>query len=249
MRWAVLAALLTASTSASCALATLDRTTLHGQPTLGLTVQDVPVRGYQVVAVITDADNVRGELLAVEEYSLWIETEEGRVVAVPRDTVDRVRVHVHASYGGAYAGWTVAGGASAFTHGWIALITVPIWAISGSINAGVEVGLSRGDARRAELDVLRQYARFPQGPPRALTGEPAPPRPQVPPPPATVPGATPAPLAAPPPALPPAPLNEPRPSEPPLGEPPLGETPLGEIPLDQIPPPPPAYGSPTPQRR
>jgi len=240
MRWAVLAALLTASTSVSCAHATLNRTTLHGQPSFGLTVQDVPVHGFQVVAV-TDVDHVRGELLAVDEYSLWIETAEGRAVAVPRDTVDRVRVYVHPSYGGAYAGWTVAGGASAFTHGWLALITVPAWAISGSINAGVETGLSRGYARRAELDVLRQYARFPQGPPRALTGESAPPLPQVPPPPATVPapGATPAPLAAPPPALPPAPLNEP----------PLNEPPLGEIPLDQIPSPPPAYGLPTPQRR
>jgi|GEM_PF-5748940 len=240
MRWAVLAALLAASTSASCAHAKLNRTTLHGQPTFGMTVQDVPVHGFDVVA-ITDADNVQGELLAVDEYSLWIETAEGRAVAVPRDTIDRVRVYVHPSHGGAYAGWMAAGAASAATHGWLAFITVPAWAISGSINAAVETGLSRGYARRAELDLLRQYARFPQGPPRALTGEPAPPLPQVPSPPATVPapGATPDPLAAPPPAQRPAPLNEP----------PLNESPLGEIPLDEIPPPPPAYGLPTPQRR
>lgn len=200
MRWAVLAALLATGPSVACVHSTLDRTTLRGEPAFGLTVQDVPVRGFAVVAV-TDAAKVRGELLAVDEYSLWIETADGRAVAVPRNTVSRVRVYVHQSHGSAYAGWTAAGAASAFTHGWLALFTVPAWALAGGINAGVETSLSRGYARRAELDVLRQYARFPQGPPRALTGEPLPPLPQPPP------------------------LNAP-----PLNAPSLGEPPPGEIP-------------------
>lgn len=170
----VLLVMLAATGSAACATASLNRAELNGSEELGHRVEDVPVRGF---AVVVEAGGVsyQGELLAVGQSAVWIEMADGHAVPIPRRSILRVRVHVHDTYGGEYGGWTAAGSASTITHGLLLVFSAPVWLIAGTATSFAETGTGLADARGGGLDNLDQYARFPQGPPPALTGVPAPP--------------------------------------------------------------------------
>ncbi len=248
MRARACLALLVVAGSASCATASLDRRELRGTDELGHTVRDVPVRGFEV-RIETARGTIEGELLAVDRASVWVAAVDGRVGPVPRETVRRVQVHVHETYGSEYGGWTAGGTAATITHGWMLIFTAPVWLIAGISTSVAESASGYGNAEGPGLDALYQFARFPQGPPPMLTGVPIPapappyapqPVPSGAPPQLELPPLPPAP-GAPPVAAPPVP---PAPGAPPGTAPPVPAAP--GVPPGDIPPTPPWYERPIP---
>jgi hypothetical protein len=170
MRQVALTLLLTAAGTSACATGSLDRTELNGVEELGHTARDVPVRGHDVVLVAGD-QSVEGELLAVDDRCVWVDAWMEGILAIPRETIVRVRVQLHDTHSASYGGWTAAGALESGTHGWLAVFTLPLWLIAGTATAIAESASGRADASGRGLDALYQYARYPQGPPPALTRE------------------------------------------------------------------------------
>jgi len=164
------AAALACAILCGCATADLGRSTLRGSDATGFRVADVPVRGFDVV-LTTVAGSVEGELLAVDDTALWVRTVEGRPVPIARDAVTRVRVQVEDTSGGALAGWTTTGTLLTASHGLLLAITAPLWLLVGIPTSVLEAASGRADVEPRDFDRLSEYARFPQGPPPALTGE------------------------------------------------------------------------------
>ena len=66
------------------------------------------------------------------------------------------------------AGLTVLGTLSTFSHGFIAVISAPIWIVSGSAAAAIQSRKPILDYPKTTIDQFTIYARFPQGLPTNL---------------------------------------------------------------------------------
>jgi hypothetical protein len=171
-----------ASVLAACLLAVacghssrpFDRSVPIGRPSSGESVADVPVRGH-VITLSTRRGTVTGELLAVGPRELMILGENDNQI-VRFSEIEDVDIKLYRSYEGATGAWTGVGTASALTHGLIAIISIPVWLISGITVTAGEAENSRVEA--VDLAKLYQYARFPQGMPQLAP----PPAPAEPPP-------------------------------------------------------------------
>jgi hypothetical protein len=143
----------------------------------------VPVGGRHIeVTPSHDADGhkVEGELLAVDEETIWVLGKE-RIVAVPLATVRQVEVRRHSATPGRVARWSALG--AALTGGALALACNSVdgnsdcgkiflsvgftWALGGAI-AAVTLGPSKMGIDEPWAQSLRPYARFPQGPPKGV---------------------------------------------------------------------------------
>jgi hypothetical protein len=155
-----------------------DRSVPIGSRSSGEKVADVPVRGH-VVSVRTRRGEITGELLAVGPSELiLLAKNDGQIV--PFSEVRDVDITLYPSRATAMAVWTGVGAASTVTHGVWALISMPVWLISG-----IRVSAADRENVRVEgvrLDQLYQYARFPQGLPdveRSSAKPPSPPAPET----------------------------------------------------------------------
>jgi hypothetical protein len=176
-----------------------DRSVPIGSPSSGETVADVPVRGH-VITVTTHRGSVTGELLAVGPAELILLAEnDGRIVSFSE--IEDVDIKLYPSRSVATGVWTGVGTATAVSHGWWLIISMPVWLISG-----ITVSVGEAENTRVEgvkLAQLYQYARFPQGMPDTLRPKAA--QARVEPPSPKVEPATPAPDAG----VSPAPEPEP----------------------------------------
>jgi len=136
-----------------------DRSVPIGSRSSGEKVADVPVRGH-VITVQTRGGEITGELLAVGPSELiLLAKNDGRIVRFSE--VRDVDIALYPSRSTAMAVWTGIGAASTVTHGVWALISMPVWLISGIRVTAAEQENIRVEG--VQLDRLYQYARFPQG--------------------------------------------------------------------------------------
>jgi len=159
----LLAALLLVASA--CKTADPDRSLSRGNLEENVRIHEVPVRGSIATVKLVGMEHV-GEVLAVDEESIWmrVENEELRV---PRARVQSVELELYPSKASNNGLWTGVGTASTLTHGFGLLISAPLWLLIGipaTVSASMEntVVLTPG-----QLDLLRHYARFPQGRPAA----------------------------------------------------------------------------------
>lgn len=149
----------------ACKTANPDRTVHRGELERNVRVEEVPVRGSLITVKRLDVkDKLVGELLAVDGEHLWLRVEN-KEFPLPRLDVQSVELELYPSKASDTAIWTGVGTASTLTHGWFLVLSAPIWLITGitsTVSASKEgtVVLEQPD-----LDLLRQYARFPQGMP------------------------------------------------------------------------------------
>lgn len=165
-----LAGCLLALACASSNLGGLDRSQAPGTPTTGVNVAEVPVRGHRVWVTRPGGEELSGELLAVEEERIWLQTAEG-AEPFPVAPTDRVTVELAKSDRGKTALWSTFGCASTVTHGAFLIFTGPAWIATGvtsSVGArrSTELNVDPGDLPR-----LYQFARFPQGLPPGFLPE------------------------------------------------------------------------------
>ena len=161
---AVLLTVLLATTA--CKTANPDRSLNRGDLERDVRVDEVPVRGSLVtVKRLDDKDNkLVGELLGVDEEHLWLRVEN-KELPVPRVDVQRVELELYPSKAGDTGIWTGLGTASTLSHGYFLVFSAPIWLLTGITSS---VSASKANTvvlEPQELDLLRQYARFPQGMP------------------------------------------------------------------------------------
>lgn len=154
---------------AACAIQpSIDRGRTIGSPVRNARIEDVPVRGFDVVVVAAERD-VSGELLAIDAQQLWVlEDPEGepQLVSIPRAEVDKVSVEVFPSGAATTWTWTAVGTLSTASHGFFLIFSAPIWLATGvPVSVDQIVSNDLDLTRRSQLDALHQFARFPQGMP------------------------------------------------------------------------------------
>lgn len=113
---------------------------------------------------------VRGELVAASDDSLWVLPLDGSLRSVSRTAASRVRLTTFDANWGYLAAWTTLGTLSTASHGFGSIFSAPIWVLWGGLATRTQ---SFGPIfEDPDTDVLRRYARFPQGvPPEVARSE------------------------------------------------------------------------------
>lgn len=106
----------------------------------------------------SDGPIAEGELIAIDETAFHVLSAAG-LQSVPRASVRRITIVGYGNRAGTLAAWSVAGGISVLSHGFLLVFTAPMWAIAGVAGSLTEkhAGTWHDD------DVARRFARFPQG--------------------------------------------------------------------------------------
>jgi len=155
----------------ACGHSALDRRLVNGDHKSGVSTEDVPVKGATVhVDVQSERTTYPAELVAVDAKYLYVNTGSDwrkDTRAVPRAKIRRVVVDVYTSEAGGIVAWTAVGCASTASHGYYLVFTGPMWLGAGIASAASEDSAARASANATQLDQLYQYARFPQGMPKA----------------------------------------------------------------------------------
>jgi hypothetical protein len=186
MRWALVAALATAAAACQARRLAARSESLGGNPAGDRRIADVPVRGFLIGVDYVDAEkgvgrNVTGELLATDPDHIWIRSW-GQVQYVHARDVRRVKIELYQGHAVNAGVWTAVGTLSTLSHGFLLVLSAPIWLITGMTST---VFLANdNDAESAPAGPLWQYARFPQGLPASMHKCPIhpPPQPEAAPP-------------------------------------------------------------------
>jgi hypothetical protein len=112
-----------------------------------------------------EANTVHGELIAASRDSVHVLTSDS-LVAVPTASVFAGTLTAYDSEFGALRLWTILGGVSTLSHGFVLVLTAPVWAIAGSFATASASKAPRVES--SDPSLLRMYARFPQGLPPGL---------------------------------------------------------------------------------
>ena len=111
------------------------------------------------------AKTVQGELIASAPDTVYVLTSDSLVV-VPTASVFAGTLTAYDSQYGALRLWTILGVVSTLSHGFVLVLSAPVWGI-----VGVNATASASKAPRVEStdpSLLRMYARFPQGLPSGV---------------------------------------------------------------------------------
>jgi hypothetical protein len=166
--------------------------------------------GGWIVVVQRDGGMHAGELISVDSGVVRVLGPRGMSV-VPMPVIASASLYQY-EYEGGLGAWGLLGGLSTISHGFILILSFPIWMISTGVTAGAESRHIRMEYPDRSWAALGKWARFPQGMPMGMD-----PRALV-----TPRAAMPAPVAPPPPApapAPPATVPPPVPTKPPPAQP------------------------------
>ncbi|MFK7926615.1 MAG: hypothetical protein AB8H79_00385 [Myxococcota bacterium] len=131
-------------------------------------IEEVPVSGHRVKVWEVNGAWAKGELVAVDDSSIYVLTDHG-LRRVRRPWADRmVIIRTENARSWHLAGWGVAGAFSTLTHGFLLVLTIPMWAIATTASIAIRESFQRmtvilGGENNPAWDRLYQYARFPQG--------------------------------------------------------------------------------------
>ena len=178
--------------------------------------------GAYVVVHVRGRGVHAGELIAIDEGRVWVLDAENVLIATYLDRVVKLEIHRYKVENGGVAAWGVAGTVSTLSHGFVLIISAPVWIIAASATAASHSRSARLKYNGKNSPAIASWARFPQGLPRGVTaaelvhGRRAsrPPPRRDPQPSVTLTPPPPPPASSSPPAAPLAPLNpaQPRPA-------------------------------------
>lgn len=109
---------------------------------------------------------VRGELIAVSPDSVHVLPLDSTLQSVARPTINELQMVTFDANWGNLATWTALGTLSTLSHGFILILSAPVWIIGGSAATGTQS--YRPVFTNPDTETLRTYARFPQGLPPNL---------------------------------------------------------------------------------
>jgi hypothetical protein len=153
-----------AALGSACATSNFDRSpSSDARVQEDVPVSEVPVRGFPVELTMRAGDPIKGELLGLDELHAWVQGPYG-VTAVHLGNVEKVSVEAHPSGAAAAGVWTGIGTASTLSHGFLLILTAPLWLAAGLTSTiTMATGNDRESRDPAQFKRLAQYARFPQG--------------------------------------------------------------------------------------
>lgn len=114
------------------------------------------------------ARRAAGELLAVDPDTVFLLSPGDTLIAVPRDRVLRGRLAYYDAQIWAPSLWTAVGTMSTLSHGFVLLVSAPVWIVTGTAATASQSHRPIIDVRRndgTEWRVVGRYARFPLGMP------------------------------------------------------------------------------------
>lgn len=120
----------------------------------------------QDMVIMTSDDELRGELIAVGQDSIFV-IGHGGFAAVPIAFIKKGTLIAYDPDAGAFALWTVMGVASTASHGYGLLLTMPAWIIVGTATTAVETHVSKHRTKNVWWG-MRKFARFPHGLPPSV---------------------------------------------------------------------------------
>lgn len=138
-------------------------------PTARLTLEQAqrsPRGGW--INIVTVSGAVGGELLAVEERALVLESRRG-LQRIPLADIRSVSLSWYEASNAGVLGWNVLGTLSTLSHGFFLIFTAPLlWMVPGTVNARGQSkqGHESFDVSLADPAVVQElvpYARFPAG--------------------------------------------------------------------------------------
>jgi hypothetical protein len=141
----------------------LDRSKPTGRTPDTVSVDEVPVKGFDAEVELLSDKTFRGEILAVDDASVYI-LDHDKTLAIPRTAVKTIAISLLTATGLAAGIWTAAGTVSTLTHGGFLIISAPLWLATGiPATAAASSHESQVSAASPELGRIYQFARFPQG--------------------------------------------------------------------------------------
>ena len=118
--------------------------------------------GWISIDYLDGSDNLKGELLALANDSVYVLTNSGVEAGLLQD-VAKARLVFYKADASRFAGWTAAGGFFSVTNGYFAVFTFPMWMITGAVTVNTEAGRDNYiDFPEHPWADFRKYARFPQ---------------------------------------------------------------------------------------
>ena len=117
--------------------------------------------------VISSAEQISGEFIAFQGVSIYVLTADSLVV-LESEKIRKATLTSFDSQYGILAIWTILGGASSFSHGFGAIISIPVWTITGLIATIGQSYSPRTTYPAEDWSTLSRFARYPQGIPTGL---------------------------------------------------------------------------------
>jgi hypothetical protein len=140
-----------------------------------------PYGGYILVRHKGGAET-GGELLAVADDRVHVRSDQG-VRVIPRREIESMRLAVYQTAQGTLGIWGTLGTLSTLSHGFVLVLSVPVWLITATASAAVESRAALVDYPGQPLSAFVRFARYPQGMPPSVTPSWTTPPPGLPPPP------------------------------------------------------------------
>jgi hypothetical protein len=124
--------------------------------------------GWITLNLISNAKTVEGELVAVSSDSVFV-FEGDTLQTFPTLDITYARVVLYNNNSSGYAGWTAIGSLATVLNGYYAVFTFPLFLITGMATTIAESNrVNYFDFPSNEWEVLKKYARFPQGIPEGI---------------------------------------------------------------------------------
>lgn len=152
----------------ACAGAPIDRSQHVGPPDQRARVAEVPVFGSLCEIETTDGAVIKGELLAVDEERIHVRSgAETRVIQRQKARSIELR-DLYTSPAIGLGIWTGAGTVSTISHGWLAIVSLPLWLGLGITSTVIAAYGNDTTVLPPDFDQATQFARYPQGMPGTL---------------------------------------------------------------------------------
>lgn len=110
---------------------------------------------------------LQGELIAANEDSLHVLQPTSPLTSVAWRSVQEVELAMFDANASTLGYWSLGGTVSTFSHGFFLVFSAPVWLITGTTFTVLQS--RRPIVTDPELDLLRRYARFPQGLPSEVS--------------------------------------------------------------------------------
>lgn len=118
--------------------------------------------------MVGELDTLEGELIAVQKDSIFILRNSGRLESYSAGEIKSVHLQSYDPKLGTLTLWTLSGAASTISHGFILIISLPVWIATGSLSGAAVSAAAHEKLGPDGWESLTSYARFPQGLPVGL---------------------------------------------------------------------------------
>lgn len=120
--------------------------------------------GWISVECRNDEPCAEGELISASTNGVEVLTAKGFVEIAASD-IEEATLGAYHTHHGRLRTWTWSGAVSSLTHGWFAVVSVPMWLITGITASEFERRAGLKHYPDVPLSEFRAFARFPQGRP------------------------------------------------------------------------------------